>query len=65
MIELKVPDMTCGHCVSTVTKAVKSADPGAKVDISLDDRRVRVESRLTASELSRCISDAGFTPQAG
>ena len=31
MIAFEVNDMTCGHCVSTITKAVKDADKDAKV----------------------------------
>ena len=33
MIELRLPTMTCGHCVRTVTRTVQALDPGAKVDI--------------------------------
>ena len=29
MIELTLPDMTCGHCVKTVTETVKRIDPKA------------------------------------
>ncbi len=64
MIEIKVPDMTCGHCSSTITKAVKELDPAAQVDISLPDHRVRVESKATKDAVLRCIQDAGYTPQA-
>jgi len=42
MIEFKVSDMTCGHCASTITKAVKDLDAGAKLDISLAEHLVRV-----------------------
>ena len=33
MTTFEVKDMTCGHCVSTITKAVKALDQGAKVQI--------------------------------
>ena len=64
MIELKVPDMTCGHCVSTITKAVQQLDPGARVEIALADHRVRVESKASKEDLLLCIAEAGYTPQA-
>ena len=35
MIAFEVNDMTCGHCVSTLTKALKAADKDAKVQIDL------------------------------
>jgi copper chaperone len=64
MIELKVPDMTCGHCVSTITKAVKELDASAKVDISLAEHRVRVESKMSKEDLLLCVAEAGYTPEA-
>lgn len=64
MIELKVPDMTCGHCVSTITKAVKALDPSARVEVSLPEHRVRVDSKASKEDLLRSIAEAGYTPQA-
>ncbi len=63
MIEIKVPDMTCSHCSSTITKALKGLDPAATVDISLPDHLVRVESKASKDALLHCIADAGYTPQ--
>ncbi|MSP96681.1 MAG: copper chaperone [Betaproteobacteria bacterium] len=64
MIEIKVPDMTCGHCVSTIIKAVQALDASAKVDTVLAEHRVRVESKASKEALIHCIAEAGFTPQA-
>lgn len=64
MIEIKVPDMTCGHCVSTITKAVQALDTSARVDVLLAERRVRVEGKASREALTHCIAEAGFTPQA-
>ena len=35
MLKLSVPKMSCGHCASTIEKAVKSVDPGAKIAVDL------------------------------
>jgi copper chaperone len=64
MIELKVSDMTCGHCASTITKAVKELDASAKVEVSLPDHRVRVQSKASQEEVVRSITEAGYTPEA-
>ena len=64
MIEIKVPDMTCGHCASTITKAVKALDAGAQVDIALAEHCVRVESKASKDALIQAITEAGYTPQA-
>lgn len=60
MIELSVKDMTCGHCVGAVTRAVKAVDPAAGVDVDLAAKRVRVESGAPAQALIRALDDAGY-----
>ena len=62
MYQFNVPDMTCGHCASTITKAVRSEDPKAKIEISLGEHRVRVESGLAQEEIAQCIAEAGYKP---
>ena len=51
MIAFEVKDMTCGHCVSNITKALKATDKDAKVLIDLATHRVQVEP-----------VSAGYTP---
>lgn len=60
MIELTVKDMTCGHCVSTVTKALKAVDPQASVEVDLASKRVRVETQHPAEMLTQALQQAGF-----
>lgn len=63
MIAFEVNDMTCGHCVSTITKAIKAADKDATVQIDLASHRVEIEpGEADASELSDAIQEAGYTP---
>ncbi len=63
MIAFEVNDMTCGHCVSTITKALKATDKDAKVAIDLASHRVQVEPvSADAEELAEAIKDAGYTP---
>ena len=61
MIELNVERMTCGHCVSAVTQAVKSVDPEADVQVDLEARRVRIDGgRSSADAVSRALAGAGY-----
>jgi copper chaperone len=63
MITFQVNDMTCGHCVSTITKAVKAEDKDAKVQVDLATHRVVIESvTATAQELQNAIAEAGYAP---
>lgn len=60
MIELRVQGMTCGHCVSAVTRAVKALDPEANVEVDLGSGRVRVEGRSSVEALGKAIAEAGY-----
>ena len=63
MISFRVEDMSCGHCVATITKAVQGADPLAQVQIDLPQHQVGVESSLLdQAKLSQLIKEAGYTP---
>jgi copper chaperone len=65
MISFQVNDMTCGHCVSSINKAVRMVDIGAKVEIDLATHHVEIESaKASADELREAIQAAGFTPVA-
>ena len=65
MIEFTVNDMTCGHCASTITKAVKEVDAASRCEIDLGAHKVRIESSLGADEFRAAIEEAGYTPQDG
>lgn len=60
MYELQVENMSCGHCVGAVTKAVRALDPGAAVDIDLGAKSVRIESTLELAQISAAIVEAGY-----
>jgi copper chaperone len=62
MIEFTVQDMTCGHCASTITRAVKEVDAGSRCEIDLGGHKVRIESTHAASEFKAAIEEAGYTP---
>lgn len=63
MITFQVNDMTCGHCASTITKAIKELDPTAKVEIDLHQHRVSVAVvSADAQSVSTAITEAGYTP---
>lgn len=63
MIAFEVNDMTCGHCVSTITKALNATDKDARVQIDLANHRVQVDPvSADALQLAQAIQDAGYTP---
>jgi copper chaperone len=60
---LKVERMTCGHCVRSVTEAVRTVNPEAVVDVSLADGTVRVAGDLSAEAAAKAIREQGYTVQ--
>jgi len=63
MFAFLVHDMTCGHCVTTITQAIKGADKDAEVRVDLASHRVEVVcASLKSGELAEVIRDAGYTP---
>jgi copper chaperone len=65
MIAFDIQDMTCGHCVSTITRAVAAVDERAAVRFDLPAHRVEIESSTASAQaLSQSIQDAGYSPVA-
>ncbi len=63
MVTFEVQDMTCGHCVSSITKAVRAIDQGAQVTADLATHRVRIEpTEADKTQLSDAIREADYTP---
>lgn len=64
MLRYHVEGMTCGHCVQTVTKAVKGVDGSANVNIDLTSKLVEVETTAEPERVASAIQEAGYTPTA-
>lgn len=63
MISFRLDDMSCGHCVDTITAALKAVDPAATLHFDLAEHRVSIESGTAdAPALSQAIGNAGYTP---
>ncbi|WP_119157802.1 heavy-metal-associated domain-containing protein [Caldimonas tepidiphila] len=63
MLTFRVNDMSCGHCVSTITKAVEAADQGARLEVDLSRHLVRIQPvEADVRTLSEAIAEAGYAP---
>lgn len=62
MMEFDLQSMTCSHCVNAVTKAVKSADPDAKVEVDLPNHKVSVKTQVDRETVIAALSEAGYRP---
>ena len=59
-MKFNLPDMTCGHCVATVTKAVKALDHAAEVKADLASKTLTVETASSATAVARALEEAGY-----
>ena len=62
-IEFIVSDMTCNHCVQTITRAVQDVAPDAAVHTDLAAHRVTIESAADAAALRAAIAEEGYDVQ--
>lgn len=60
MYHLNVEDMTCGHCVATVEKAVKAVDENARVAVDLEAKTASIDSEVGSEAFIAAIEDAGY-----
>jgi copper chaperone len=60
-IEFNVEGMSCQHCVSAVTRAIRERDAVADVRVDLAAGKVAVESSASVETLKEAIDDAGYT----
>ncbi|WP_287128560.1 heavy metal translocating P-type ATPase [Candidatus Cyanaurora vandensis] len=61
--ELSVPGLHCGGCAKTVTTALQTLDPSARVEVDLTGKKVRVTTQATASDLHETLAKAGYPVQ--
>lgn len=64
MVRFKVPGMTCGGCARSITKAIQSVDPAAKIATNVPDRLVTVETAANEQSLAAVIREAGYEAEA-
>lgn len=63
MQNFKVDGMTCGHCERAVTRAVRSVDPSATVDVDRAAGRVRVDSTAAPDRIAQAIVAEGYAAE--
>lgn len=62
-LEFKIEGMDCGHCVSTVEKAVRALPGVEAVTVSLADNTAIVRhdpTKISQNAVFEAVEDAGF-----
>lgn len=60
MITLDVKNMSCQHCVKSVTGAIQALDAAAKVQVDLQTGKVQVDTRAATDAVVGAVSEAGY-----
>ncbi len=60
-VEIKVPSMVCQACANTVTKAIKSLDTEADVQINLETKTVNINGKPSETAVKEAIVSVGHT----
>lgn len=64
MLEFDIANLSCGHCVRAVTEALHELDPGARVEVDLPGRHVKVDTAATRDHVVAALVEAGYAPSA-
>lgn len=64
MTTFRIPDMTWGHCASTIASAVASVAKDAGVDFNIQEKLVKISGDAAEVELAEAIAEAGYTVEA-
>lgn len=64
MLRYQVEGMSCGHCIQTITRAVRSVDAAAAVTVDLAAGQVNVGNSDKAEFIAAAIEGAGYKVRA-
>lgn len=64
MLELKLPDISCGRCASTVAQTCALVGPTVKVEVDLNAKLVKISSNEDPKDFADALSEAGYPPAA-
>jgi copper chaperone len=63
-LALRVPGMTCGHCVAAVRGEISNVPGVTSVDIDLGSKDVLVRGRdVDRSAVCAAVEEAGYEPE--
>lgn len=63
MMQLIIPDMTCGHCEKTIRSALSTLPGIERVEIDLQMKSLRIEGQPDPAAVRHAITEAGYSPQ--
>ena len=64
-VRLKVPDMSCGHCIGAIQRAMEMLDGVSSVEASLETKIVTIQADrvLNKEEVLAAVTGVGYSPE--
>ena len=59
-MKFHIPDMSCGHCTSSIQSALTNAFDGTSVTCDLDSRMIEITNAPSAQQIIDVLDDIGF-----
>ncbi|GAA3862680.1 heavy-metal-associated domain-containing protein [Celeribacter arenosi] len=63
MSVFSVPDMSCSHCVTTITEALEAVDDAIEVTPDLEKRSILIRTQAGDEAVMKALLDAGYPAQ--
>ena len=60
MINVLIPEMSCGHCEKSIRKELAKVDQAAKLVFDLTTRQLTIQSRASEAVILNAIVEAGY-----
>ena len=58
--QIKIEGMTCHHCVTNVTGAIKSVKGVQSVRVSLEEKKAYVKGQFNMTDIKQAIKSVGY-----
>ncbi len=61
-LQLRVDDMTCGHCAGAIKTAIETGLPGTRVTADPASKLVSILGATDVDLVKALVTEAGYTP---
>ncbi len=62
-MDLKIPEMSCGHRKAAIEHAILAADPAAVIVVDLAQRQASIQSPQPVDALQEVLRRAGYASE--
>ena len=59
-MKLSVPEMSCGHCKTSITNAIETLDSTAKVDFDMEAKQITINTDKPVNAVQDALNAIGF-----